>query len=192
MMRGGEGEDGEALRQVFFQPSGQFGGAFGVEGDDFLEPLLGRRASGAVEDTAEVPGDLGALLEARDAGLSVLLAVELAALPGDGAKDGFACGGQAGMVVADDEGDTAEAALDEALEKGPPRHFRFTEGDAHPQDDALAFGRDAEGDEDGAVAPLAVVADLFVTGVADQVEIGCQGPVAPFFGVRHRGVERRH
>jgi len=43
--------------------------------------------------------------------LGVLLEVELAALPGDGAKDGLARGSHAGVVVADDVGDAAQAAL---------------------------------------------------------------------------------
>ena len=37
----GEGESGEALREVFLHPGGQFGGGGGVGGDDFFEAGLG-------------------------------------------------------------------------------------------------------------------------------------------------------
>ena len=175
----GEREHGEPLRQIFLQPSCEFGRAFGVLGHDFLEPLFGGRAAEALEDATDRAGDFGALIQAWDVRLGVLLEVELAALPGDGTKDGFARGGHAGVIVADDERDAAEAALDEALEEGPPMPFGFTEGDAHAEDDALACGRNAQGDEHGTVAELAVVADFFVAGVEHQIGAGGEGPVAP-------------
>jgi len=110
-------------------------------------------------------------------------------LPRDGPKDGFASGGHAGVIVADDIGDAGESTLDEALEEGTPMDFGFTEGDADAEDDALASGGDAHGDEDGTVAELAGVADFFVAGVQDQIGAGTQGPVAPFleFGVEEFG-----
>ena len=55
------------------------------------------------EDAADVGGDFCAQLETRDVGLGVLLEVELAALPGDGGEDGAVGGGEAGMVIADEE-----------------------------------------------------------------------------------------
>ena len=174
LVGGGEHEHREALRQIFLQPGRAFGRALGVVGDEFLEPLFGGGATGAVEDAAEGPGDLGALLQARDVSRGVLLEVELAALPGDGPEDGLARGGHAGMVVADDVGDAAEAALEEALEEGPPVHLGFTEGDTHAEDDALAGGGDARGEEDGAVAELALVANFFVAGIEDQIGTGPQ------------------
>jgi len=109
-------------------------------GDDLLEPLFGGESTGTLEDAADGAGDLGALLQARDVSLGVLLEVELAPLPGDGAKDGLARGGHAGMIVADDGGDAAQAALEEALEEGSPMHFGLTEGDTHAEDDPLACG----------------------------------------------------
>ena len=157
LMGRGQREHREPLRQIFLQPPNEFGGALGIVRDDLLEPLLRGWATGTIEDTAEGAGDFGALVQAWDIRLGVLLEMKLAALPRDGAKDGFARGGHAGVVVADDEGDAAQAALDEALEESPPMHFGFTEGDAHPEDGALACGRDAQGDQDGTVAELAVV-----------------------------------
>ena len=93
------------------------------------------------------------------------------------------------MIVADDVGDAAPAALEEALEEGPPMHFGLTEGDTHTEDDALACGGDAQGDEDGTVAELAVVADFFVAGIEHQIGTRSQGPVAPLleFGVQEFG-----
>jgi hypothetical protein len=172
-------EHAEALGEVVLHPAGKFGGAFGVVGDDLLEPSFGCVARGAFKDAADAAGHLGALVQAWDVSLGVLLEVELAALPGDGAKDGLAGGGQAGMIVADDVGDAAEAALDEALEEGAPMDLGFAEGDADPQDGALAVGVDPQGNEDGAIAELAVVTDLFVTGVKDEIRTGAEGPVAP-------------
>jgi hypothetical protein len=182
-------EHGEAVREIFFHPGREFGRAFGVMSDDFLEALLGRVAAGTFKDTADGAGDFGALLQPRDVSLGVLLEVELAALPGDGAEDGFAGGSHAGVIVADDERDAAQAALDEALEEGAPMGFGFTEGDAHPEDGALAFGRDAQSDEDGTIAELAVVADLFVAGITDQIGARSQRALAPFleFGVEAFG-----
>ena len=95
LVRGGEREHREALRQVFLHPGREFGGGFGVVGDDFLEPLFCGEATGAFEDAADGTGDFGALILARDVSLGVLLEVELAALPRDGPKDGLAGGGQA-------------------------------------------------------------------------------------------------
>ena len=45
--------------------------------------------------SADVCGDLRAQFEAGDVGLSVLLEMELAALPGEGGKDGAARCGEA-------------------------------------------------------------------------------------------------
>ena len=114
------------------------------------------------EDAADVGGDLGAQLEAGDVGLGVLREMELAALPGDGGEDGAPGGGEAGMVVAHEELEAAEAALLEAREEVAPVDFGFAEGDAGAEDLALAVRADAEGDEHGAVDDAAAVADPFV------------------------------
>jgi hypothetical protein len=93
------------------------------------------------------------------------------------------------VIVADDERDAAEAALDEALEEGAPVRFGLTEGDADAEDGTFAFGRDAQGEEDGTVAELAVVADFFVAGVEHQIGTGTQGTIPPIleFGVEAFG-----
>ena len=179
----------KALGQVFLHPGRKFGRGFGVEGDEFLEPLFCGEATRALEDTANGAGDFGTLIQTREVSLGVLLEVELATLPGDGAKDGLTSSGHAGVIVADDERDPAQATLDEALEEGTPMDFGLTEGDADAQDDPLACGGDAQGDEDGAVAELAVMADFFVPGIEDQIGELTQRAVAPFleFGVQEFG-----
>ena len=93
----------------------------------------------------------GAQFEARDVGLGVLLEMELAALPEDGGEDGAAGGGEAGMVVADEELEAAQAALLEAGEEVAPVDFGLAGGDAGAGDQALAVGGNAEGDEPCAV-----------------------------------------
>ena len=97
LVGGGQFEDGDALGKSFLHPGGELWGGGGVGGNDFLKPGLGVGAIRGEEDAADVGGDLEAQLEARDVGLGVLLEVELAALPGDGTKDGFAGGGHAGV-----------------------------------------------------------------------------------------------
>ena len=57
-----QGEDGEALRQIGFQPSGEFGSDLGIEADDFLEALFGGRPIGAVKDATDGFGDGGPLV----------------------------------------------------------------------------------------------------------------------------------
>ncbi len=51
----------------------------------------------------------------------------------------------------------------------------FTEGHADAQDGAVAFAVDPQGDEDGAIQELAPMANLFVTGIQDQVGKGPPG-----------------
>src|SRR5438876_410337 len=84
-------------------------------------------------------------------------------------------------MVTDDALDAVEAALLEALEELSPMDFGFTEGDADAEDGALAVRVDAQSDQDGAIEQLAVVADLFVTGINDQVRASSEGAVAPTF-----------
>ena len=55
---GREGEDGEALWDGGFHPCGEFWGGGGVGDDYFLEAAFGAGTLGAVEDAADVCGDL--------------------------------------------------------------------------------------------------------------------------------------
>lgn len=54
---GGQGEDRQALRQVFLQPRRQLWRRRHISRDDFLEALLGRRTVGGDENTADGFGD---------------------------------------------------------------------------------------------------------------------------------------
>jgi len=78
------------LREVVLHPRGEFGGGRGVSGDEVFKSGLSGREIGAVEDGSDVGSDLGAQINTRDVSLSILLKVELAALPGNGRKDGGA------------------------------------------------------------------------------------------------------
>ena len=60
-------------------------------------------------------------------------------------------------------------------------HLGLTEGDAHAQHRAFAIGPDAQGDEHGAVEHAPAVADLFITGVDDEIGAGLQRTGAPAF-----------
>ncbi len=80
----------QPLREVVLHPRGEFGGGRGVSGDEVFKSGLSGREIGAVEDGSDVGSDLGAQINTRDVSLSILLKVELAALPGNGRKDGGA------------------------------------------------------------------------------------------------------
>ena len=73
------------------------------------------------------------------------------------------------MIVTDNKVDAVEAALEKALEEGSPVEFGFSESDTDAQKGAFAIEANAQGDEHGAIQQLAVVPDLFIAGVQDQV-----------------------
>lgn len=75
------------------------------------------------------------------------------------------------------------------MEEGPPVHFGFAQGDADAEQDAFTFGTDAHGDQDRAVEQLAVVPDLFVAGIQDEIGKVAEGALAPFleFGIQEFG-----
>ena len=189
LVRHRQGEDGEAQRQVFLQPGGEFGRALGVVRDDLLEPQFGGGAAGTVKDIADGTGDLGALIQTRDMGLGVLLEMELATLPGHGGKDRRARGLETGVIVAGDVAHAAQAALEEALEEGAPVNLGFAQSDADAEEGAFAIGPDPQGDENGAVEQLAVLPDLFVAGIQEEIGKVAEGALAPFleFGVQEFG-----
>ena len=122
-------------------------------------------------------------------GLGVLLEVELAALPRDGGEDGGACGGKAGVGVANQELETVEATGLKGGQEVAPVDFGFAEGDTDTEDGAFALGVDVDGDEDGAVEDLAAVADFFVAGVEGAIGEGAEWALAPGmeFGVELGG-----
>ena len=74
-----------------------------------------------------------------------------------------------------------ESALNQTLKKGAPVDFRLAEGDADAEERAFAVGADAQRHQHGAVAQLAVLADLFVAGIEDEIGKGAERAFAPFF-----------
>ncbi len=92
------------MGQVFLQLVSEPRSGESILGEDFLEALFCGGAACALEDAADGASDIGALRESGDVSLSVLVEVELATLPRDGAEDGFACGRHPWVVFADDEG----------------------------------------------------------------------------------------
>lgn len=103
MVAGFEGENGEPFGKIMLHPIGEFWGGFGVGSDDFCEAAFGGGAVLSEEDAADVSGDFFAHVEAWDVGLGVLLKMKLAALPGDGGEDGATGGGEAIVVVGNEE-----------------------------------------------------------------------------------------
>ena len=118
--------------------------------------------------------------------MSVLLEMKLATLPRHGRKDRRAGGLEPGVIVAGDVGDATQAALKEALEEGSPVNLRFAQGDADAQQGAFAVGPNPHGKEDGAVQQLAVLTNLFIAGIQDEIGKGTQRALAPFleFGLQ--------
>ena len=186
-----EVKDGEAHGEILLHPGCKFGMGGGVAGDERLESGLGSGQIRAVEDGADVMGDSGALVQAGDVGLGVLLEMELAALPGHGWEDRPAGRAEACVVIADDQLDSAESLFMEGTQEGSPMDLGLAEGGADTEDGALSVHPDAGGDEDSAVDDLAVLADLLVAGIEQDIgELG-QRSVAPGleFGVESCGAE---
>jgi hypothetical protein len=107
---GREGEDSKALRDILLHPGGELWGRFGVEIHESFEAGLGGGEILRVEDGADVGGHAVAHVETWDISLSVLLEMELAALPRDRGENGSTGSGEATMGIADDEGEAMEAA----------------------------------------------------------------------------------
>ncbi len=176
-----EGEDGEALRQVFLHPGGEFGRGGGVSGNDFLEPGFGAGAIRAVQHRANGLRDRGTLIQTRHISLGVLLKMELTALPGHARINRAACGGQSPVVVADEEQRRVEAALLQAGEEGAPVGFGFAESDADTENGAFAIRPNPKGDEHGAIQHLSALTHFFVTGVQEDIDTSFERSVAPAF-----------
>ena len=172
----GQAEDGEAFGHVELEPGGEFGRGLGVFGDHGLEEGFGEGAVLGMEDFAQFAGDDLAQGELGDVLGGILLEMELAALPGhprEAAHEGLA---QAGVIVADDEGDAVQAALLERVEEGTPVDVDFGKRGADAEDSAGAAGVDADGDQDRAVDHGAIAAHLFVAGIEDEIRMGQGSP----------------
>ena len=116
---------------------------------------------------------------AGQVGHRVFHQVELATLPRDARKAGGAGLFQPRMVVTDDVAAAVQAAGQEPLEELPPMNFSLAVGNAHAQDRAMAFRRDADGDQQRHVDHRPLMANVLVAGVEDQVRDLAQRPLTP-------------
>jgi hypothetical protein len=162
-------------------------------------PQLGPRGGlvGLLEDRADdgrdhAPGRAG------DEVLGVAGEVDAAALPG-ATKELLANGlDEAGVVVADDQADAAETALDETPDEGRPgAALVVARGELESQDPPLAGGGDAgrdEGRDRDDPARLATSADARASpsGWISRGELGDRGRVSHGLDrlPRVRGIER--
>ena len=111
--------------------------------------------------------------------------MKLAALPRAGIEGGAQCRPQSFVGVGSNTVRDADATRLEAREEPAPVHFGFRECAGNTKDKAFAvIASDADGDEGGAVADVAVDPDLVVGGVGKQVRNLRQRAFAPFFKLR--------
>src|SRR5450756_622576 len=111
----------------------------------------------------------------------ILCEVKLAALPRGASHHCLSGGAQARMIVGDHELDAAHAALDQVVEESPPVDLGFGQSAGDAEQPAPFINSDADGREHGGVPYHAVIADLLVTSIQDQVSDLVQRTVAPGF-----------
>ena len=85
-----------------------------------VEPALSLNGIGCIEDAAYLSGHWRALVKPTDAALRIGLQLEL---PGHAGRHRLARRFQARMVIAGKKQDPAQAALNQAVQKGRPRHL---------------------------------------------------------------------
>lgn len=105
--------------------------------------------------------------------------VELATLPRDAAQRGLASRLEACMIVADDEFDATEPAVDEGLQELAPVIFRLAEFHAASEDGPLAIWGDADRRKNGTRPHGAAMPHLFVPGITDQLPHLTQRAISP-------------
>ena len=159
-MRIWQAEHGEAFGDIAFKPPAEVWGGFGISLHQEAQFLIGRgdilgipyRAQFGSDDTANGMGRgvMDGILRESAFGQpgcrqSNAVEMELAALPGDAAKDRASGGSEPGMVIGGDELDASHSTPDQAIEKGPPMDLGFREGDGDPEQATAAVGSDADG-----------------------------------------------
>ena len=175
----GQVKDGKPLRQIFFRPGSQLRVADLPVLECGVEQALRLYGIAGVEDGAYLSGHRCALLQSADIALRVVLQVELAALPGHAGQQRFACGLQTGMVVTGDELDPTQAALNQAVEKGPPVHLSLRQRHRDPQHPAVSGCAHADGDQHRAVHHPARFAHTLITRIHNHVRRLIQGASTP-------------
>ncbi len=114
----GQVEDCKALSQISRSPGGQLRVADLPVFECSVEQPLCLMGIGCIEDAAYLSGHWRALVQATDVALRVVLQVKLATLPGHAGKHRLARCFKARMVIAGDELDPSQAALNQAVQKG--------------------------------------------------------------------------
>jgi len=176
---GGDTEDGEGFRGVFFEPGCELRSRLLIAGHDVAEPPLGLGRLIRVEDSADVARDLWPHSDLGGVGHRVSHEMELASLPGHSGEDGLPGGLEPAVIIAYHEFHAPHASIDEALEEGSPVRLGFEELDTTAEDAPLAIGADPDGREQGAGHDRPAVADFFVAGIEDEVRDLPDWPVAP-------------
>ena len=181
-------EDREALGQVLLGPLGELGSLRSPNLHSLAQQALGFCLVRSIEDGADAQRDRLALIEAGYVGLSILLEMELAALPGDAGKHGSAGSLETGMIIRDDELDAFQPTTDEAVEKGAPMDLRLGKSDRHADHAAPSVGGDAHRNEDGTVDQPACITHTLVAGIEEDVRSFIEGAFAPGCQTRIQGL----
>jgi hypothetical protein len=105
--------------------------------------------------------------------------MELAALSGDAGQGGPTGGLEAGMIVADDQLDTLQAAPDQLVEKGAHMDLGLGQGDRNVEHAAAPILGDAHRHQDGAIDQLAALANALIAGIEEQVRGLVERTLAP-------------
>jgi len=107
----GQSEDAETFGNVLFEPGGEIGSGLAIGGDGLFEQGFGEFQSRGVKELAQLAGEVLAQSDPGDVLEGILLEMELATLPQDAREARATSGLEAGVIVADDEERTMEAAL---------------------------------------------------------------------------------
>jgi len=140
-MGGGEGEDGQALGHVVFQPVSQTRGGVSILFDQLGQPAFGFDVIVGVEHPPHVLGDLGLHVLPGHVSHGVVHQVELAALPGRPGKRGLPRGGEAGVIITDHQLHPVHAPIEQRLKELTPVDLGFAERGAATQHAAFAIGQ---------------------------------------------------
>jgi len=107
--------------------------------------------------------------------------VKLATLPRYVWHDGFACGLESFVCVADDKFHSVHATFLQRLEKITPVNFGFRQRHTDTEDRSMSAGQDSDSDQNGTVTHASVDTDLFVACIEDQIFDLSDGSLSPDF-----------
>lgn len=113
------------LWQIRLSPSSELGVIHLPLLECYVEQALSLMGIADIEEASYPAGHRRALIELRDIALRVVLQVKVSALPRHTGKYCFTGRFKARMVIAGDELDPAQAALNQVVQKGSPMHLGF-------------------------------------------------------------------